>query len=75
VTEVTWADVAKIDPSRPSTNPLRCQPVSGDHLQDVYLAEIWGLRQDGTNPRKHIKKYPEEKRERFELPFSIAAKS
>jgi integrase len=29
------------------------------------LAEMWGLRPDGTNPRKHIKKYPEEKRERF----------
>jgi hypothetical protein len=29
------------------------------------LAEMWGLRPDGSNPRKHIKKYPEEKRERF----------
>lgn len=29
------------------------------------FAEMWGLRPDGTNPRKHIRKYPEEKRERF----------
>jgi len=29
------------------------------------LAEMWGLRPDGSNPRKHIRKYPEEKRERF----------
>lgn len=29
------------------------------------LSEMWGLRPDGTNPRKHIRKYPEEKRERF----------
>ncbi len=29
------------------------------------LAEIWGLRPDGSNPRKHIRKYPEEKRGRF----------
>ena len=29
------------------------------------LAELWGLRPDGSNPRKHIKKYREEKRERF----------
>lgn len=29
------------------------------------LAEMWGLRPEGTNPRKHIKKHPEEKRERF----------
>lgn len=29
------------------------------------LAELWGLRPDGSNPRKHIKKYRDEKRERF----------
>jgi len=29
------------------------------------LSEVWGLRPDGTNPRKQIRKYPEEKRERF----------
>ena len=29
------------------------------------LAELWGLRPDGSNPRRHIKKYPEDKRERF----------
>jgi integrase len=26
---------------------------------------MWGLRPDGSNPRKHIKRYPEQKRERF----------
>lgn len=29
------------------------------------LAEMWGLSPDGSNPRKHIRKYPEEMRERF----------
>jgi integrase len=29
------------------------------------LAELWGLRPDGSNPRRHIRKYLEEKRERF----------
>jgi integrase len=29
------------------------------------LAEVWGLRPDGSNPCRHVKKYPEEKRERF----------
>jgi integrase len=29
------------------------------------LAEMWGLRPDGSNPRRHIRKYPEAKRERF----------
>lgn len=29
------------------------------------LAELWGLRPDGTNPRRHIRKYEEKKRERY----------
>ena len=28
-------------------------------------AEIWGLRPDGSNPCRHVKKYAEEKRERY----------
>jgi integrase len=32
---------------------------------------MWGLRPDGSNPRKHIKKYPEEKRERFLSPAEL----
>ena len=35
------------------------------------LAEMWGLRPDGSNPRKHIKKYPEKKRERFLSPAEL----
>jgi integrase len=29
------------------------------------LAEVWGMRPDGTNPCRHVKKYKEVKRERF----------
>ena len=29
------------------------------------LCEIWGLRPDGSNPCRHIMKYPENRRERF----------
>lgn len=32
------------------------------------LAELWGLRADGSNPCRHIKKYPERRRERFLSP-------
>jgi integrase len=32
---------------------------------------MWGLRPDGSNPRKHIKKYREEKRERFLSPAEL----
>ena len=29
------------------------------------LAEAWGLREDGSNPCRHVQKYTEKKRERF----------
>ena len=37
------------------------------------LAEVWGLRPDGSNPCLHVKKYPEQKRERFLSPEEFAA--
>ena len=64
VTNVTRADVAKFH------HDLRHIPYQANRCPEVIskmfsLAEMWGLRPDGTNPRKHIRKYPEEKRERF----------
>jgi integrase len=29
------------------------------------LAEVWGYRENGSNPTRHVKKYKEKKRERF----------
>ncbi|MEQ1756636.1 MAG: site-specific integrase [Micropepsaceae bacterium] len=37
------------------------------------LAEVWGLRPDGSNPCLHVKKYPEHKRERFLSSAEFAA--
>ncbi len=64
VTGITRADVAKFH------HDLRHIPYQANRCLEVIskmfsLAEMWGLRPDGTNPRKHIRKYPEEKRERF----------
>jgi integrase len=64
VTGITRADVAKFH------HDLRHIPYQANRCLEVVskmfsLAELWGLRPDGTNPRKHIRKYPEEKRERF----------
>jgi integrase len=64
VTEVTRADVAKVH------HDLRHIPYDANRSLEIIskmfnLTEMWGLRPDGSNPRKHIKKYPEEKRERF----------
>lgn len=64
VTEVTRADIAKIH------HELRHIPYDANRCLEIIskmfsLAEMWRLRPEGTNPRKHIKKHPEEKRERF----------
>ena len=64
VTGITRADVAKFH------HDLRHIPYQANRCLEVVskmfvLAEMWGLRPDGSNPRKHIRKYPEEKRERF----------
>lgn len=70
VTEVTRADVAKLH------HDLRHIPYEANRCLEVMskmfsLAEMWGLRPDGSNPRKHIKKYAEEKRERFLSPAEL----
>ena len=70
VTEVTRADVAKIH------HDLRHIPYDANRCIEIIskmfsLAEMWGLRPDGSNPRKHIKKYAEEKRERFLSPAEL----
>jgi integrase len=64
VADVTRADVAKFH------HDLRHIPYQANRNLEIIskmfnLAEMWGLRPDGSNPRRHIRKYPEQKRERF----------
>jgi integrase len=64
VAEIARADISKFH------HDLRHIPYQANRCLEVLskmfnLAEMWGLRPDGSNPRKHIRKYPEEKRERF----------
>jgi integrase len=35
------------------------------------MAEKWGVRPDGTNPCRHVERFPEEKRERYLTPDEI----
>lgn len=68
VIDVTRADIAKYH------HDWRHRPYQANRNIEIIskmfnLAELWGLRPDGTNPRKHIRKYPEKKRERY---FSAA---
>jgi integrase len=64
IVDVTRADIAKYH------HDWRHRPYQANRNLEIIskmfnLAELWGLRHDGTNPRRHIKKYPEKKRERY----------
>jgi integrase len=64
VADVTRADVAKFH------HDLRHIPYQANRNLEVIskmfsMAEMCGMRPDGSNPRLHIKKHPEEKRERY----------
>lgn len=64
VTYVTRADVAKLH------HDLRDTLYQSNRNLDIVskmfnLAETWGVRPDGSNPCRHVKKYPEEKRKRY----------
>ena len=71
VADVTRADIARFH------HDLRHIPYQANRNLEVVskmfnLAELWGLRPDGSNPRRHIKKYPEEKRERYLSPAELS---
>ena len=64
VAEVTRADVARLH------HEFRDTPYQSNRNLEIVskmfnLAEMWGLRPDGSNPYRHVKKYKEEKRERY----------
>ena len=70
VTEVTRADIAKFH------HDLRHIPYQANRCLEIIskmfnLAEVWGLRADGSNPRRHLQKYPEKKRERYLSPAEL----
>ncbi len=64
IRDVQRSDVAEFHHS------LRLTPYEANHGLEIIskmfnLAEMWGLRNDNTNPRRHIKKYPSKARERY----------
>lgn len=70
VLDVSRADVARFH------HDLRHIPYQANRNLEIIskmfnLAEMWGLRPDGSNPRRHLRKYPELKRERFLSPAEL----
>ncbi len=64
IADVTHADITALHHS------YRDRPYQANRMLCILskffnLAEVWGLRPDGSNPCRRIQKYPEAKRERF----------
>ncbi|MBF0169457.1 MAG: integrase arm-type DNA-binding domain-containing protein [Alphaproteobacteria bacterium] len=64
IKSVSRADVAKLH------HEMRDRPYQANRVLAILskmfnLAEVWGLRPDGSNPCRHVKKYKETKRERY----------
>ncbi len=61
---VTRQDVAKLHRALGDT-PRMANTVLSVLSKMFNLAEVWGMRPDGSNPVRLIKRYPENRRERF----------
>ncbi len=64
VTDIERKDVAELH-HKLQHIPYQANRTLGVLSKMFNLAEIWGLRPDGSNPCRHVKKYAEQKRERF----------
>ena len=51
-----------------ATSPYQANRTLGVLSKMFSLAEVWGLRPDGSNPCRHVKRYKERNRERFLSP-------
>ena len=62
------ASISRVDVGR-LLNTFQEKPVTGNRVLALLskafnLAEIWGWRPDGSNPCRHVQKFPEQSRER-----------
>ena len=64
ITDIVRGDIARLQ------NSMKHIPYQANRTLGVLsvlfnLAEVWGLRPDGSSPCRHVKKFREEKRERY----------
>ena len=67
ISEVQRKDIAKLHFDM-RDKPYQANRTLGVLSKMFSLAEVWGLRPDGSNPCRHVKRYKERKRERFLSP-------
>ena len=64
VAGITRADIAALHYSLVRT-PVQANRALALLSKMFNLAEVWELRRDGTNPCRHLRKYPEQRRQRY----------
>ena len=64
IVDVERKDIAELH-HRFRHKPYQANRTLGVLSKMFNLAEVWGLRPDGSNPCRHVPKYKEKKRERF----------
>lgn len=64
VVDVSRADISRLHQSL-SKHPYQANRTLAVLSKMFNLAELWGLRADGSNPCRHVQKFKEHKRERF----------
>ncbi|MDH7799842.1 integrase [Beijerinckia sp. GAS462] len=64
VPEVSRADIANLM-KKMSRSPVNANRVLSVVRKMFNMAEVWGLRPDGSNPCRHVPKYPERGRTRL----------
>ena len=64
IVDVTRADLSALH-HKWRDRPYQANRTLGVLSKMLNLSELWGLRADGSNPCRHIRKYKEQKRETF----------
>jgi integrase len=64
VTDITRRDIERLHQAR-RTTPTEANRILACLSTMLNIAERWGLRPDGSNPCRHVEKYPQRRRERF----------
>ena len=64
ISSVTRAEITALHYSLAPT-PVQANRTLALLSKMFNLAEVWELKPDGSNPCRHIRKYPEKKRERY----------
>lgn len=71
IRDITRGDVAQLHHDMRDI-PYQANRTLGVLSKLFNLAEVWGLRPDGSNPCRHVKRYKERRRSRFLSPDEMA---